>query len=216
VKHLLTPQDLNCDGFDLIKEVDYANLKPFILEEIKQQPLILRIYGFVQLLALATVIAVLVFLIYSKYSKGMYSEELLWTGIAIIFSCSALIIIHELLHGLAFLVLGKKDIGFGAQWRKFIFYAEANLQVLDKREMIIVALTPLTSISLLCLTIVPFTLGKAAIFFPVIVFLIHLLFCAGDLAIVSYFSHYKNGELFTYDDRKYKKSYFYKKKESVG
>src|SRR5665648_101192 len=65
---------------------------------------------------------------------------------AFCFSFTLLIFIHELLHGFAFLLLGFKKISFGGDIRKFVFYAQADQQVLSRHEFYFLALFPLVTI----------------------------------------------------------------------
>ena len=154
-------------------------------------------------------LGILAFLVSGWFHGGKFSTELKWFSIGLISSLSALIIVHELLHAAAFLLLGKTDIGFGAQPLKFIFYAEANRQVLGKREMIIVALAPLIIISICCIVFSIVVFPSPVFLLGVVIFLIHFFFCAGDIALVSYFLCKK--ELYTYDDRNERKTYYYQR-----
>jgi len=46
--------------------------------------------------------------------------------------------------------------------------------------------------------------------FSLIISLIHLFFCAGDIALVSFRLGFKGTEIYTWDDREEKKTYYYK------
>jgi hypothetical protein len=52
--------------------------------------------------------------------------QLYYSLAALIFSFSALVIIHELLHGAALKLTGAKHVTFGGYLKKFIFYAEIS------------------------------------------------------------------------------------------
>ena len=210
--HNLTPKDLqNEEKFILLEKVNYMQFKPFILKSLRNKSTLLTIYGIIQLITLVIATVILISLIIQSVKTGTIIQTLKWYLLSIGCSFTLLIPVHELLHALAFWVLGKKDIGFGAQLKQFIFYAEANCQVLDKSEMTIVAFTPLIVIELLASIFITFIHTSPLFYFGLGIFLIHFLFCAGDIAIVAFF-HHKDG-IYSYDDRMEKCSYFYKKRE---
>ena len=210
--HNLTPKDLqNEEKFILFEKVYYKQVKPFILKSLRNKSTLLTIYGIIQLIALVIATVILIGLIIQSVKTGIIIQTLKWYLLSIGCSFTLLIPVHELLHALAFWILDKKDIGFGAQLKQFIFYAEANCQVLDKSEMTIVAFAPLVVIELLASIFIAFNHTSPLFYFGLGIFLIHFLFCAGDIAIVAFF-HHEDG-IYSYDDRMGKCSYFYKKRE---
>jgi len=211
-RHGLSPEDiLNNSGYELIEVVGYSDLKAFIMKEIEKKSALIIGYSIVQVLAFVVLGALLSFYSIGYFSDGRFKPELITIGIAVLFSMTLLIPMHELIHAAAFLILGKKDIGFGVQWKKFLFYAESNRQVLDRKEMIFVAFAPLVFIEVTSLILIIAWLSTLTTLFFIVVFTIHLLFCGGDMAIVSFFNRHKTNEIFTFDDRKEKRSYYYQK-----
>jgi hypothetical protein len=212
MRHLLTPDDLLSNpDFELIEEIEYSKLKPFIINEIGQKSILIKIYGIIQFLALTIFIVLLSVYIAGFFKYDHYKNELLTIVFSTLFSFTLLIPIHELMHAVAFLILGKKDIGFGVQWKKFLFYAESNRQVLNRKEMVIVALTPFMTILIIGLGCFFFSPSKVLSLSGLVVVLLHFLFCGGDFAIISFFNRYKEFEVYTFDDRKEKRSYYFKK-----
>ena len=215
MRNNFTPEDLqNKNEFILLDTVSYKQLKPFVIKAIQKKSKLITIYSIIQLLALITATLILGILIYQSFKQERLTEPLKWYLIAIGCSVTIVIPVHELLHAATFLILGKKNIGFGAQFQKFIFYAEADRQVMDKREMTIVAFAPLVMIGLLSLIFCMINISSPISYLGVGIFLIHFLFCAGDMAIVAYFSQ-KEG-IYSFDDRKEKASYFYQKREHLN
>jgi len=52
---------------------------------------------------------------------------------------------------------------------------------------------------------------QPAVFFFIILMCLHSLFCAGDIALLSFF--YQNSdEIYTYDNKNEKKSYYFRKR----
>lgn len=208
-----SPEELlNNSDYELMNEVEYANLKPFIFDEIGKQSLIITLYGIFQTLALVILIVILSFYSVGLIKNGLYKTEILTIGFSILSSFTLLIPIHELIHAAAFLILGKKDIGFGMQWKKFLFYAESNRQVLNRHEMIIVALAPFLTILITGLCCFFFSPSTVVSLSGLVIVLLHFMFCGGDFAIISFFNRYKEFKIYTFDDRKEKRSYYFKKK----
>ena len=213
MKQLPSIEELfNPTEYELIEEVEYEDLKSFLLNEISQKSFIIKLYGFFQIIAIIGLIAIFSFLGFGFHSEGNFKPELTMAAFALLFSVTLLIPLHELIHAAAFLVLGKKDINFGVQLKKFIFYTESNRQVLTRREMNTVALAPFVVVLIGGMAL--FLLGSSTVTsLPwLIMVLTHFLFCGGDFAIVSFFSRYRHAEVYTFDDRELKRSYYFRKK----
>lgn len=210
--HQLSPSDLiSNDEFELIKSVHYADMKAFVLGEIRQKSRLIRAYGIVQLLAAIAIFALLGYFVATSIHARTLLVELKAMLLAAIFSFTLLIPIHEGIHALAFLMLGKRDISFGVQWKKFLFYAESNMQVLDRQQMLFVALLPLLTITVLAITGSFICERLACKLFFITSMLIHFFFCSGDLTIISFFQRHKPDEVYTFDNRQEKSAYYYKK-----
>jgi hypothetical protein len=207
-----SPEELlNNSDYELMNEVEYSNLKPFIFDEIGKKSLIITLYGIFQTLALIILIVILSFYSVGLIKKGLFKTEMLTIGFSILSSFTLLIPIHELIHAGAFLIMGKKDIGFGMQWKKFLFYAESNRQVLNRNEMIVVALAPFLTIIIVGLSCFFFSPSNIVSLSGLVIVLLHFMFCGGDFAIISFFNRHKEFKIYTFDDRKEKRSYYFKK-----
>jgi len=211
-KRKLTPEDLqNESEFELLAEVSHQKLREFVVTQIINEKYIIRIYSGYQALML------LLFGFFFTRSivlmiKG-HSEAIVGVGLAILFSFTALIIIHELLHALAYLLTGARKISFGFILKKFIFYALANRQVIASRAFHIVALTPFIVVKLICLVALLKTDNIQMIYFFLTVMCLHSLFCAGDMAMLAFYNLHRGKEIFNFDDRSEGKTYFYTRKK---
>jgi hypothetical protein len=209
----LKPDDLlSNNDFELLARVDYSKLKKFIFEEIRNKSVLLTIFGILQLISLSLFVF---FFFYFMLNFVLYKENLLeFSGLtaSILFSVTILIPIHELLHALAFTLLGKRDIGFGVQWKKFLFYTESNREVLNGKEITFVALLPF--ITILSTGIILYFIIISSLFKTLIlgIVLLHFLFCGGDFAIISYFIRNGFSKVYTFDDRDQQKSYYFRMK----
>ena len=207
----LAPEDLqNSTGFELLAEVSHQNLREFVVEQIKREKYIIRIYSAYQVIMLVILVYVITRSVVLSV-KG-HPETLLTIGLAMLFSFSALIIIHELLHAAAYLMTGARKISFGVILKKFVFYALADCQVIAPRAFHIVALAPFVVIKLVCLAVVFSTGDIQLLYFFLTIMCLHSLFCAGDMAMLAFYNLHRGKEIFNFDDRSEGKTYFYIRK----
>jgi len=204
----LTPEDLqNESEFELLTEVSHQKLREFVVEQIVEEKYIIRIYSIYQVIMMMLFVFLLTRGIVLSI-KG-HSELLISVGLSITFSLSALIVIHELLHALAYLVTGARRISFGVIPKKFIFYALADRQVIAKRAFHIVALTPFVVVKLICLIGIVEFYDSQLMYFFLSVMCLHSLFCAGDIAMLAFYRIHKGKEIYNFDNRSEGKTYFY-------
>jgi hypothetical protein len=207
----LTPEDFqNNDEFELLAEVSHQKLREFVVDQIKKEKYIIRIYSAYQFVMMI----ILVFFLTRSIVLGFKgnSEGLTGIGFASLFSFSLLIVIHELIHALAYLLTGAKRISFGVIPKKFVFYALADQQVIASKAFHVVALAPLIVVKLILLFII-FGTGNTVIFyFALTVMCLHSLFCAGDIAMLAFYRLNRGKEIFNFDNRSEGKTYFYTRK----
>ncbi len=210
----LVPEDLLDDReFELFKEVSHQNLKEFIVEQIREERFVIRIYSVYQVLML--LLFVFLFTRSAILSFKGHPENLENMVLAVVFSLSALIVIHELLHALAYLITGARKISFGLILKKFIFYALADRQVIRSRAFHLVALTPLVVVKLVCLSGFIAFFNQPLMYFFLGVMCLHSLFSAGDVAMLAFYYLNCNKEIFNFDDRSEGKTYFYIRKNNL-
>ena len=208
----LTPEDLqNENEFELLTEVSHQKLREFVVEQITKEKYVIRIYSIYQV--------IMVMLFTFLLTKGTvlsikgYSEMLIEIGLSIAFSLSALIVIHELLHALAYLLTGARRISFGVIPQKFIFYALADRQVIAPRAFHIVAFTPFSVVKIICLAGFVAFYNQQLMYFFLSVMCLHSLFCAGDIAMLAFYRIHKEKEIFNFDNKSEGKTYFYSRKK---
>ena len=204
----LTPEDLqNESEFELLTEISHQKLREFVVEQIVEEKFVIRIYSIYQ----AIMMLLFVFLLTRGIVLSIkgHSEILISVGLAVAFSLSALIVIHELLHALAYLLTGARRISFGVIPKKFIFYALADQQVIAKRAFHIVALAPFIVVKLICLIGIIEFYDSQLMYFFLSVMCLHSLFCAGDIAMLAFYRIHKEKEIYNFDNRSEGKTYFY-------
>lgn len=207
----LTPEDLqNESEFELLTEISHHELREFVVSQITREKFIIRIYSVYQI--------AMVMLFTFVFTRGIvlaikgFPELIITVGIAIACSLSVLVVIHETLHALAYLLFGARKISFGSDLRKFIFYALADKQVVAPGAFRMVALMPFVVVKVLCLAAIIIFYGQNIVYFPMTVMCLHSLFCAGDMAMLAFYRINRDKEIYNYDDKSKGKTYFYTRK----
>lgn len=208
----LTPDNLvNGSEFELLTEVSHRDLREFVISQIRDEKQIIRIYSIYQVIMLALFIFLLTRSIVFAF-RGNF-DGLIGIGLSVLFSFSVLIVIHELLHALAYWITGAGNISFGFVPKKFIFYALADKQVIQSKAFHFVALTPFVVVKLIgILGAISFCNEKLIYFFLTVISL-HSLFCAGDMAMLAFYHLHKGKEIYNFDNRSEGKTYFYTRKQ---
>lgn len=208
----ITPKELHENGkYEIIETVDYRNILWFVIKYIKANVLVMHFFYFFLILT------VLVFIFFStmmvvNYEMGFF--PLLGRAVLYItLSMVPIIPLHELLHGLAFKLMGAGKLIFGANFKEMIFYVTANRFVLNKRQFFMLALTPFVifSIALIALLLANDLYIQ---WIASLLLAFHTSCCIGDFGLMAYFStHSKGLDLYTYDDVSTKTTYFFRKKQ---
>ncbi|QGY44735.1 hypothetical protein GM418_13975 [Maribellus comscasis] len=206
-----TIQELqNEDKFELLAKFNHQQIKDFVIQQLSNSNTkIVRWYMIYQTLM---ILLGLFFLSRSVVLAVQQNFRPLFFSIAtLVFCVSVLIVIHELVHGVALKMTGAPKVNYGGYLRKFVFYAEADEHVLNRKQFAFVALAPLVVIQVITLFGILFSLNQAVFYFWIILMSAHSLFCAGDIGLLSLFSSDKNAEIYTFDVKIEKTSYYYKR-----
>ena len=193
--------------FTKILELEFSEMIPFVLSNIRKRGVMPMLY---LLINVTFLLFIFIFAIWSMQNEHLSFGRISLQIIAGIFAGSILVIApHELLHGLAYRVLGARKIRFGMDLQQFIFYVTADHFPISKRELAFLALTPFVMINILLITVTAVWATQLTLLFTALL-LSHNIMCIGDFAMINY-AFGQKGELFTYDDVKNKKSYFFKR-----
>jgi hypothetical protein len=197
------------EKYELIAQLNHSQIKEFVINQLTQNGKIIKFYMIYQIL----MIMVGMFFFTRSIVLAFQSSptQLYYSLAALIFCFSALVIIHELLHGVALKLTGAKHVTFGGYLKKFIFYAEADQFVINRRQFTFIALTPLFAVKLITLIGIILLFNQPVFYFLIFVMSAHSLFCAGDIGLLSVFYKIKNIEIFTFDVKAEKTSYFYRR-----
>lgn len=213
MKQKLTPEELqNSDEFELLTEVSHSDLKEFVVAQIREEKYLIRVYSIYQVLMMLVFTYIFTRAIILAI-KGFY-EPALGVGLAIAFSFSILIVLHELLHALAYLLTGARRISFGFVPGKFIFYALADQQVIRAGAFTLVALAPFVIVKILTIWgLIFFARDQMYLYFFLSIMSLHSLFCSGDFAMLAFYNLHKEKEILNFDSRAEGKTYFYIRKQ---
>ncbi len=207
----LNPEDLqNNSEFELLEEVSHQNLKEFVIEQVRQEKQIIRFYSIYQVLMM--ILFSFFFARSIVYALKGHFEAIVQVSLAILFSLSVLIVVHELLHALAYLITGSRKISFGFILKKFVFYALADRQVVGSRAFHVIALAPFVVVKLVCLGGIIAFYKEPQVYFFLSVMCLHSLFCAGDMAMLAFYNLHSGKEIYNFDVRSERKTYFYVRK----
>ena len=199
----------NSGEYELIAQLEHNHIKQFVVEQLTNEGKLVKSYMYYQLLMM--LIGIFFILRAAVMAFQSASEPLYWSLGALVFCFTLLIALHELLHGIALKLVGAKNIHYGGYLKKFIFYAEADRHVLNRKQFALIALTPLFVIKIISLLGIIVFFGHPAANFFIVLMSAHSLFCAGDIGLLSLFYKSPNTEIFTFDVKAEKKSYYYQK-----
>lgn len=210
----LTPEDLQQNNeFIFLTKVSHCRIKPFIIKQIRKEKHLIKLYSIYQISMIFLLLAIIVKAFILK-SRGI-GDPLNYIGYAFIFSFTVLVIVHELLHALAYLLAGSRKLIFGALWKRFLFYVLANKQVISPLAYRFVANTPLVLVKVVTIVFTIYFWNSPLAYFFLTIMCIHSLFCAGDMAMLAFYRLHPDKEIYNYDDVENRATFFYFKKKKA-
>lgn len=210
---MTTEELLQNPDFKEITALSHTEIKNFIVSEITENQ------GWSRIANMYQITGILAFVLggFKAFMPFFLSREtifLSWLGIGLVFTFTLLIVLHELIHAIAYKSVGAKKLSFGMNIRKFIFYVQADKQVINYKQFKIVALAPAVVISLLSVIGMAIFYTQPIFYFFIPIFAFHSLFCAGDFGLLCFFENRKELDIVTFDNKQEGKTYFYGKKNS--
>ena len=195
-----------------ISSVSHTDIKGLIFKEIAVNR------GWSHIARIYQITGVLVFIIgcfkaLLPFFKLHKTTNLIGLGWGILFTFTVLIVLHELIHAAAYRWVGATNLSFGMEWRKFLFFVQADKQVLNYNQFKIVALAPVIVVGVLSILGMVVTYHHPAFYFFLTVFAFHSLFCAGDFGLLCFFQNRFDHEILTFDSKYEKKTYFFSKQK---
>lgn len=206
-----SPEDIKSNHrFVLLDELNYDRIVDFTAKYIrKRNPSMVIFYIFTAGTFLLVIGSLVYGMVYHNREFGGIMKQYLY---GLIISFSAMIPIHEIIHGIIYVLLGARKVYFGAEFKQFAFYAVADEFVTDKTGFYLLAAGPFLTISILSLLGFILVPGIASYTYISILFL-HTTMCIGDFALMSYYDTNRDKNIYTFDDIKNRVSYYYYLKE---
>jgi hypothetical protein len=131
-------EDLRNSGkYELIAQLNHSQIKEFVINQLTQNGRIIKVYMIYQIVMIMVGMFFFTRSIVLVFQNS--AAQLYFSLAALVFCFSVLIIIHELLHGIALKLAGAKRVTYGGYLKKFIFYAEADQFVINHRQFAFIA-----------------------------------------------------------------------------
>lgn len=191
--------------------MEHRQIKQFVLEQLTEESKLIKGFMIYQ----AVMVLVGLFFVTRPIvlaARGTFQPLYFMLGAAV-FSFTILIVVHELLHVLALKYTGAPRVNLGGYLKRFIFYAEADRHVINRSQFALVAMAPLVVVKIVTLAGLFLTWGQPAVYFWIFVMSSHSLFCAGDIGMLAFFDRFPGSEVYTFDVKEEKKSYYFIKKQ---
>lgn len=195
--------------YRLLKQVAHDDIDEFIENQLAEKGFYKMVYTtslVVTVLSSAAAVAHGIKILI--LTKGL--KPLIQIVPGFLFSFTLLILFHELLHALAYKLVGAKRVYFGAPQSKSGFYAGSDQEAFNGIQFRFIALSPFITISmtgLIALLILP-----QYFIFVLTVLLIHTLFCGGDFATLNFMHKHDLSKIHTYNSREKRVIYYYLEK----
>jgi hypothetical protein len=187
-----------------ILKVPYDELVPFILEYIRRRSGLMVFFWSACIFFLG--IAIIVRLNISGYFplKNIFFHTILGFVVFPILY----IPVHELLHIIPYYLTGARKIRVAMDLKQYMFYVTAHRHVATPGHFRIIALIPFIVTSLVLLILVLYLPGLWKWSLSLLLFA-HATMCAGDFAMLNFYSLHRGKKIYTWDDADQKIAYFY-------
>lgn len=193
-----------------IAALKHTEIKGFIVAEIEKQPVWARVANMYQITGL---LAFMLggFKAFMPYFTQRETVYLWWLLAGIVFTFSVLIVLHELIHALAYKFVGAKHLSFGMNLKQFVFYVQADKQVLNYQQFRMVALAPSVVVSVFSIVAMLVSYQHPVFYFFIPIFAFHSVFSGGDFGMLCFFANRSDKDIVTFDIKAEGKTYFYAK-----
>lgn len=195
------------DDYKKLQDLDHNEMVPFLLKNLKNRNPINAAFKHGTML----LIALILFVWIGRWNTTAFFVGL---GAGLLFTFTIGLVLHELLHLLVYKILGAKKTKLKALWNQGAVAAVADKFVVSAREFYWLAFTPFTVLTIAGLMALFMTTGW--IFYGVSIFLVmHATACIGDFSLAGYMYEHRKEEIYTFDDVKNDKSFFYKRTPKI-
>lgn len=198
IDQLQTPE------FELLRALRHDDLIDFALEYFFRRPSwLIRLHHAMSIVCIVAIIA-------AAFVNAIGLWIALLQFLAATLTMFVVILpLHEALHAAAYWICGARRIRFGLWPRMLAAYVVAERFVANRAEFFFVALLPFFVINA-ALIFVAFVWPRLSVYFLSLL-LWHVAGVSGDWALLNFYWHQRQREIFTYDDAE--RAYFYARVE---
>lgn len=191
---------------EIVATFSHDQMMGFVLAEIKKPEAISRLFWLMMLIQLG-----LSMVFYARSGIGLAAGIGTFSLGSVLFFL--LIPLHEWIHVWGYKLAGAKKVSVHAQWKKGMFYAQADGFVCRYRPFMGMAIAPFVIISALLL--LGFFFSSVPVKGVILsVALWHSSGCLGDFALMNWMWKHRKQDPITWDDAQERLSYFALKKSS--
>jgi len=187
-----------------ILKIPYDELASFVLDYIRRRSGLMLFFWSVCIVILCLAITI-------RINIGGYfpfRNIFFHTILGLIVLPVLYIPMHEVLHVIPFYLSGAKRIRMGVDLKQYLFYVTAHRHVATHGQFRVVAYTPF-AVTAIALVLLIFTLPGLWKWSLSLFLFVHTTMCAGDFAMLNFYSLHKGKKIYTWDDVDEKIAYFY-------
>jgi len=201
----IQPEELADHHFTLLNSMAHHELIPFVKTYLSKRTFFSAACYLLQFISFGVLL--FFFLKFHRINgmRAVQAFQYFMVGLSI---AMCLIPLHEWIHVLAYKVMGAQHTSYDMNLKKFYFLAVAHRFVASRKEFMVVALAPVTIISLFLIMAVFFAGPNWSIAW-LTTLMVHASFCSGDFALLVFFEVNSDKEAVTCDDKEKNISFFY-------
>lgn len=184
--------------------LSYDDLVPFIFDYLKRISGVTAFFWSVCIVFLCTALKIRINIAAYYPLKDILFHSVLGMIVLPVIS----IPLHELLHIIPYYLSGARNIRIGMDLRQYLFYVTAHRYVATPLQFKTVALVPFILISIILIIMIAMLPGLWKWSLSVFLF-VHTTICAGDFALLNFYSSKRGRKIYTWDDADRKLAYFY-------
>ncbi|HEX7830141.1 MAG TPA: DUF3267 domain-containing protein [Thermoanaerobaculia bacterium] len=198
----VTIDELATGGYTLLGVLTHASLGKFVVEYfLRRTSWLTRAH---HLMSLTTIVAIVLVALRQERS-WLYCLESFGAALVVLFVI--VLPIHELVHAIAYRLVGARDVRWDYSARMLAVWVVAHRFVADARAFAFVALAPFVIIN--AALIIAALIWPSIAVFLLFVLLWHLHGASGDWALLNFMWLHRADGFWTYDDADAGRSWFY-------
>jgi hypothetical protein len=205
----IQPHELENNSYLLLEKLKHNDLISFLNEKSKSKGIFYYLFLFCLFIPIPLLSFLMTFYVLKNEIELIVGLLYCLLGIGLVF---LFIPIHELLHALAYKIIGAKNISFYSNFKKRYFAAISDRSVVNLREFKIVALFPFLFVIIISISLFPHINTHWQLMILSFV-TTHNIFCSGDFSLLNYMQNNKHRGIVTFDDKEKGETYFYIRKE---